>query len=160
MLAVTISESKSVVCYSTLNLSCIVNCYKEEKFAGQTDQIGPYHNIASTHMNKKERDELKSAYRKEKDLRICTNILVVYLVCSEGFGVNKLAASIRMRPNCIGMLVRRFMTDGLDSFRNTHTCCQFLSQKTNHTARQALQPVSQKLKMYSTSKFFAHDFAS
>lgn len=132
MLAVTISESKSVVCYSTLNLSCIVNCYKEEKFAGQTDQIGPYHNIASTHMNKKERDELKSAYRKEKDLRICTNILVVYLVCSEGFGVNKLAASIRMRPNCIGMLVRRFKTDGLDSFRNTdiHAANFYLKKQT------------------------------
>ena len=78
-----------------------------------------YPNIASIHTNKKEGDELKSAYRKENDLQICTNILAVYLVCSEGFGVNKLAASIRMHPNCIGTLVQRFKTDGLDSSRNT-----------------------------------------
>ena len=78
-----------------------------------------YPNIASIHTNKKEGDELKSAYRKEKDLQICTNILAAYLVCSEGFGVNKLTAGIRIHPNCMGMLVQRFKIYGLDSPRNT-----------------------------------------
>ena len=43
-------------------------------------------------MDKQERDDLKKAYKKEKDPMVRVRILAVNMVCNEGFKINEAAA--------------------------------------------------------------------
>ena len=45
-------------------------------------------------MDKQERDDLKKAYKKEKDLRVRARILAVNMVCNEDFKINEAAACL------------------------------------------------------------------
>ena len=69
-------------------------------------------------MDKQERDDLKKAYKKEKDLRVRARILAVNMVCSEGFKINEAAACLMQCPDWVGMWIQRFNTDGLDGLRD------------------------------------------
>ena len=48
-------------------------------------------------MDKQEMDDLKKAYRKEKDLRVRAQILAVNMVCNEGFKINEAATCLDAR---------------------------------------------------------------
>ena len=69
-------------------------------------------------MDKQERDDLKKAYKKEKDLRVRARILAVNMACSEGFKINEAAACLMQCPDWVGMRIQRFNTDGLDGLRD------------------------------------------
>ena len=64
-------------------------------------------------MYKQESDELKRAYKKEKDLRVRARILAVNMVCNEGFKIKETAACLMQYPDWIEMWVQRFKTDAL-----------------------------------------------
>ena len=69
-------------------------------------------------MDKQKRDDLKKAYKKEKDLRVRARILAVNMVCNEGLKINEAAAYLMQCPDWIGMWIQRFNTDGLDGLRD------------------------------------------
>ena len=69
-------------------------------------------------MDKQERDDLKKAYKKEKDPRVRARILAVNMVCSEGFKINEAAACLMQCPDRVGMWIQHFNTDGLDGLRD------------------------------------------
>ena len=69
-------------------------------------------------MDKQKRDDLKKAYKKEKDLRVRARILAVNMVCNEGFKINEAAAYLMQCTDWVGMWIQRFNTDGLDGLRD------------------------------------------
>ena len=69
-------------------------------------------------MDEQERDDLKKAYKKEKDLRVRARILAVNVVYNEGFKINETAACLMQCPDWVGIWIQRFNTDGLDGLRD------------------------------------------
>ena len=69
-------------------------------------------------MYKQERDDLKKAYKKEKDLKVRTRILAVNMVCNENLKINEAVACLMQCPDWIGIWIQRFNTDGLDGLRD------------------------------------------
>ena len=65
-------------------------------------------------MDEQERDDLKRAYKKEKDHRVRARILAVNMVYDEGLKINEAATYLMQCPDWIGMRIQRFNTDGLD----------------------------------------------
>ena len=69
-------------------------------------------------MDKQERDDLKKAYKKEKDHRVRARILAVNMVCNEGLKINEATAYLMQCPDWIGIWIQHFNTDGLDGLRD------------------------------------------
>ena len=69
-------------------------------------------------MDKQERDDLKKAYKKEKDHRVRARILAVNIVCNEGLKINEVATYLMQCPDWIGIWIQHFNTDGLDGLRD------------------------------------------
>ena len=81
-------------------------------------------------MDEQERDDLKKAYKKEKDLRVRARILAVNMVYNEGFKINEAAACLMQCPDWVGIWIQRFNTDGLDGLRDLPTIWQTAKDST------------------------------
>ena len=69
-------------------------------------------------MDKQERNDLKKAYKKEKDHRVGARILAINMVYNEGFKINEATACLMQCPDWIGIWIRHFKTDGFDGLRD------------------------------------------
>ena len=69
-------------------------------------------------MDETEREELKGAYRKEKDPRVVARMLVVHIVYARKAGIGEIVAHLMRPARWIRNWLRRYDEGGPDDFRD------------------------------------------
>ena len=90
-------------------------------------------------MDKQERDDLKKAYKKEKDHRVRARIPAVNMACNEGLKINEAATYLMQCSDWIGIWIQRFNTDGLRDLPRSGRLPKIPLQETNKIMKHASQ---------------------
>ena len=69
-------------------------------------------------MDETEREELKEAYKKEKDPRVVARMLAVHMVYVRKAGIDETAAHFMRSARCVRNWLRRYDEGGLDDLRD------------------------------------------
>ena len=70
-------------------------------------------------MDKQHRDELKIAYKKEKEPRILQRMLAVNMVCVREKTIQDTAESLMQCPDWVSKWVQRYQTGGIENLRDS-----------------------------------------